>query len=44
MILTKSNEELNYNGQRFYISQGIFGTDKSEYNGLFGIIIEIREG
>lgn len=44
MILTKSNEELNYNGQCFYIGQQIVGTDQSEYDGLFGTILEIRDG
>lgn len=44
MILSKSNEKFNYNGQIFYIGQRIIGTDKSEYEGLFGTILKIRDG
>ena len=44
MILTKPNEEWNDNGRRFYIGQRIVGTDQSEYEGLFGTILEIRDG
>lgn len=44
MILSKSNEKLNYNGQIYYIGQRIIGTDESEYEGLLGTILEIRDG
>lgn len=44
MILTKPNEEWKDNGRRFYIGQRIVGTDRSEYEGLFGTILEIRDG
>ena len=44
MILSKSNEQFNYNGEKYYIGQRIIGTDQSEYEGLLGTILEIRDG
>lgn len=44
MILKKQNEEFCYEGKRFYVGQRIIGTNRSEYEGLFGTILEIRDG
>lgn len=42
MILNKMNDEFNYHGIIYKVGAPIVGTDASEYEGLFGRIIEIR--
>ncbi len=44
MILNNQNEEYFYKGQKYYIGQRIIATSGSEYEGLLGTIVEIRDG
>ena len=44
MIMNKNGEQLEYNGRVFTIGKPIMATGESEYDGLFGVIYEIREG
>lgn len=44
MILEKYGESFNYDGVSYFIGQRIVATDQSEYKGLRGWILEIRDG
>jgi len=44
MILNKFGEEFLYDGITYRIGNSIIGTDESEYEGLKGVILEIRDG
>ena len=44
MILNITGQTFEYEGKKYEIGAEIIGTDKSEYEGLFGVITEIRDG
>ena len=44
MILRKINKPFKYDGQTYYIGEEIVALNNSEYSGLFGRIVEIRDG
>ena len=44
MIITKHGEEFTYNGKTYVIGEPLYTNDESYYRGLFGTIIEIRDG
>ena len=44
MKLTKRNKPFEYDGKTYYIGEEIVALNKSEYSGLIGRIVEIREG
>lgn len=44
MIINRPGAEFEYEGVIYKIGEPVVGTDESEYEGLFGSIIEIRDG
>lgn len=44
MKLTKRNKPFKYDGKTYYIGEEIVALNNSEYSGLFGRIVEIRDG
>lgn len=44
MIINKIGAGFEYEGKKYYIGQEVVGTSASEYDGLFGVITEIRTG
>ena len=44
MILKKINKPFEYDGKTYYIGEEIVALNNSEYSGLFGRIVEIRDG
>lgn len=44
MILKNKNESLEYNGKTYYIGENVIATSQSCCCGLFGKIVEIRDG
>ena len=44
MILNKVGQTFEYEGKSYMVGAEIIGTDESEYEGLIGTIIEIRDG
>lgn len=44
MILTKQGAKYETEGKTFIIGEPIYVADESDYKGLFGIVIEIRDG
>ena len=44
MILRKRNKPFEYDGKTYYIGEEIVALNNSEYSGLFGRIVEIRNG
>lgn len=44
MIINKLGAEFTHKGIKYTIGAPIIGTDQSEYEGLYGIITEIRDG
>lgn len=44
MIIKEYGTEFEYNGTTYVIGEPIIGTSESEYEGLLGIITEIRDG
>ena len=44
MILRKRNKPFEYDGKTYYIGEEIVALNNSEYSGLFGRIVEIRDG
>ena len=44
MILNKAGQTFEYEGKSYMVGAEIIGTDESEYEGLIGTIIEIRDG
>ena len=44
MIINKSGAEFFHNGKTYVIGEPIYTADESDYRGLFGTIIEIRDG
>lgn len=44
MIINHNGAEFSYKGVTFVIGQPIVGTKQSEYEGLYGVITEIRDG
>lgn len=44
MIINKHGEAFEYEGTAYRIGDQIVGNEQSEYRGLFGTIIEIRDG
>ncbi len=44
MIINQYNEKYFYDGQTYYIGEKVVGTKFSKYEGLFGVITEIRDG
>lgn len=44
MILRNTNEPFEYDGKTYYIGEEIVALNNSEYSGLFGRIVEIRDG
>lgn len=44
MILRKKNKPFKYNGKTYFIGEEIVALNNSEYSGLFGRIVEIRNG
>jgi len=44
MLLDKVGEAFYYEGKKYVIGEQIFANDASEYEGLFGRILEIRDG
>ena len=44
MKLTKRNKPFEYDGKTYYIGEEIVALNNSEYSGLFGRIVEIRDG
>ena len=43
MILRKRNKPFEYDGKTYYIGEEIVALNNSEYSGLFGRIVEIRD-
>lgn len=44
MILRKKNKPFKYDGKAYFIGEEIVALNNSEYSGLFGRIVEIRNG
>lgn len=44
MIMNKVGAGFEYNGKKYVVGESIVGTDQSEYDGLLGSILEIRDG
>lgn len=44
MLINKSGAEFLYNGITYRVGDVIIGSDQSEYAGLIGSILEIRDG
>lgn len=44
MILRKRNKPFEYDGKTYFIGEEIVALNNSEYSGLFGRIVEIRNG
>lgn len=44
MILRKKNKPFKYDGKTYFIGEEIVALNNSEYSGLFGSIVEIRNG
>ena len=44
MIINRNGAEFEYKGVSFVIGQPVVGTSQSEYEGLYGLITEIRDG
>ncbi len=44
MIINTIGAEFEYDGTKYVIGEPVIGTDESEYEGLQGIITEIRDG
>ena len=44
MILNKAGQTFEYEGKSYMVGAEIIGPDESEYEGLFGVITEIRDG
>lgn len=44
MKLTKRNKPFEYDGKTYFIGEEIVALNNSEYSGLFGRIVEIRDG
>ena len=44
MILERSGQSMIIDGEPFSVGMTVLGTDQSDYCGLFGRIIEIRDG
>ena len=44
MIINKPGSKFVYEGNTYAVGDQIIGTDESEYEGLYGSIIEIRDG
>ena len=44
MILTEQGAKYDADGKIFVVGEPIYVTDDSDYKGLFGIVIEIRDG
>lgn len=44
MILRKKNKPFKYDGKTYFIGEEIVALNNSEYSGLFGRIVEIRDG
>lgn len=44
MLINKPGDEFMYDGNTYRVSDVIIGSDKSEYAGLIGSILEIRDG
>ncbi len=44
MIINRIGAEFVYEGDAFVIGQPVVGTSQSEYEGLYGLITEIRDG
>lgn len=44
MVLDRPGAEFNYNGKKYVIGESVVATEESEYDGLIGTILEIRDG
>ena len=44
MLINKPGAEFLYNGITYHVGDVIIGSDQSEYAGLIGSILEIRDG
>ena len=44
MLINKPGDEFMYDGNTYRVGDVIIGSDKSEYAGLIGSILEIRDG
>ena len=44
MLINKTGAEFQYNGMAFKIGEKIIANSQSEYSGLIGHILEIRDG
>lgn len=44
MIINQPGYELEYEGKTYRIGDQVVGTGESEYEGLFGVVTEIRTG
>lgn len=44
MILNRNGDVLEYEGKKYTVGELIYGNTYSEYEGLFGVITEIRDG
>ncbi len=44
MVIKEIGDSFYYNGIKYVVGEEIIGTDQSEYEGLIGRIIEIRDG
>lgn len=44
MLINKTGAEFQYNGMAFKIGERIIANSQSEYSGLIGHILEIRDG
>lgn len=44
MILNKQGESFWYEGKEYRVGEWVVGNEKSEYQGLYGKITQIRDG
>lgn len=44
MVLDRPGAKFDYNGRKYVIGEPVIGTEASEYDGLIGTILEIRDG
>lgn len=44
MIINKTGEKYKFDGTEYIIGEQIIGTKESKYDGLFGVVTEIRDG
>ena len=44
MIISKNGEAFSYEGITYTIGQAVYANNQSDYEGLFGTILEIRDG